>query len=468
MMKRLACVLVFALVACTPTGGSFSANRYAHAARTRVGSTPIQHIVVIMQENRSFDNLFHGFPGANTVTQGKAHGKYVSLKQVPLAWKWDLRHDHPQFLEDYDGGLGDGFDDQIKGFTTGPACGDPINHPKCWTFWTTKVLQSMAYSYVDPTIIQPYWTMASEYTLGDNTFASNNGPSFPSHQFLIAAQAGHAVEVPTGQPWGCDAPSSVTVEQLAFGPANPPAFPAATGHEVPGPYPCFAYPTIATLLDGAGITWRYYASGRKELGSYLLSAFDAIQAVREGPDWQNVVSPDSAILSDIANGQLPQVSWVTPTAIKSDHCGPGSGAQGPAWVASIVNAIGESPYWNNTAIVIMWDEWGGWYDHVVPPQLSDPVTKAYEGLGFRIPLIVVSPYAKTGYVSHKLHEVASSLHFIETTFGLGSLGLADARADAYDDIFDFNQPPTPFQPIPTALDAHYFLTHASSGPGDTE
>ena len=103
------------------------------------------------------------------------------------------------------------------------------------------------------------------------------------------------------------------------------------------------------------------------------------------------MKPDTKILTDIANGQLQQVSWVMPHGGASDHAGNGSGAGGPAWVASIVNAIGESSYgyWNNTAIIITWDEWGGWYDHVVPPQYPDPVTGAYEGLGYRVPLIVV-------------------------------------------------------------------------------
>jgi phospholipase C len=120
-----------------------------------------------------------------------------------------------------------------------------------------------------------------------------------------------------------------------------------------------------------------------------------------------------------------------------------------------VNEIGQSKYWNNTAIIVMWDEWGGWYDHVVPPQYKDPMTGAYEGLGFRIPLLIVSPYAKAGYISHQQHEVASTLHFIEQTFNLPPLGsnlnppmqLADQRADAFDDAFDFTQQPIPFKVI---------------------
>jgi phospholipase C len=469
-MKRLACFLAVMLVsACSsPSSQSTVPSTASRVALQRsAGSSKIQHVIVIMQENRSFDNLFFGFPGANTATSGSGHGKTYQLQQLPLIWKFDLRHDHPQFLEDYDGGKGDGFDDQIRAFKTGSGCKDPINHPSCWAFWGTQKFKQLAYSYVDKSQIQPYWTMAQEYTLGDNTFASNSGPSFVSHQYLIAAQSGHSSEVPNGQPWGCDAPSSVTVDILKYGQAKPPVFSKATGHEVPGPYPCFSYPTIANLLDNAGVTWRYYVAGPTDPGANLLSAFDAIQAVRNGPDWKNVKWPDTTILTDIANGTLPQVSWVTPTGPKSDHPGPDSGAKGPAWVASIVNAVGQSSYWNTTAIFIMWDEWGGWYDHVVPTQYPDPVTGAYEGLGFRVPLIVVSPYAKVGYVSHQQHEIASTLHYIEQTFGLPSLGLADARADAFGDVFNYNQQPTPFQPIPSKLDAHYFITHPSNEPGDS-
>jgi len=467
-VRKVVVLAVAALItACgSPSGQSGSTPAAVpQAVHPRVGSTPIQHVVVIMQENRSFDNLFHGFPGANTVSFGWGHGKKYVLQQVPLKFKWDLRHDHPQFIEDYEQGKGAGFDNQIQQFNTGLGCGDPINHPSCWVFFTTKQLKKMAYSYVDPSQLQPYWTMASQYALGDDTFSSNNGPSFVSHQYMIAGQSGHSVEVPSGQPWGCDAPPSVTVELLQYGQANPPVFSKATGIEMPGPFPCFTYPTIADLLDGAGVTWRYYVAPPPNSGSNL-SAFEAISQIFSGPDWANVVHPDTTVLNDITNGTLQQVSWVMPTGSKSDHAGPDSGSGGPDWVASIVNAIGGSSYWDNTAIIVMWDEWGGWYDHVRPPQYPDPVTHAREGLGFRVPVIVISPYARAGYVSHQQHEIASTLHFIEETFGLGSLGLADARTDGFDDMFDYTQPPIVFQPIPTIRKAGYFIHHRDNTPGD--
>ncbi len=205
-----------------------------------------------------------------------------------------------------------------------------------------------------------------------------------------------------------------------------------------GPFPCFNYLTLGDKMDASNVSWRYYATT-----TYpgIWSAFDAIRTIRFGPDWATkVVSPETTVLNDIAAGNLAQVTWVTPTFVNSDHAGRTTDS-GPAWVAQVVNAIGASQYWNSTAVFITWDDWGGWYDHVPPPQLDGM------GLGFRVPLIVVSPYSKHGYVSHTQHEFGSILHFTEGTFGLASLGQTDARADDLLDCFDFSQMPKPFIPL---------------------
>jgi len=164
------------------------------------------------------------------------------------------------------------------------------------------------------------------------------------------------------------------------------------------------------------------------------------------------------ILTDISNNQLRQVSWVIPNGQASDHAQSNDGS-GPSWVASVVNAIGNSAYWSNTVIFVTWDDWGGWYDHVPPPQVL--VNCAQWGCGyaygFRVPLIVISPYAKAGYISHTPHDFGSILKFIEQTFNLPSLGVADAPADNLADCFNFNQTPLTFQTIPAPLDAAHFL-----------
>jgi phospholipase C len=128
----------------------------------------------------------------------------------------------------------------------------------------------------------------------------------------------------------------------------------------------------------------------------------------------------------------------------------------------VVNSIGNSAYWANTAIFITWDDWGGWYDHVAPPIIS-----TYE-YGFRVPMIVVSPYAKAGFVSHQTHDFGSILKFTEEVFGLPTVGYADAVADDLSDCFNFQQTPLTFQPVAAKYDAAYFLTHKmpAEGPDD--
>jgi phospholipase C len=386
----------------------------------------IQHVVVIMQENRSFDNLFNGFPGADTVQSGMSKGVEIPLQPVGLEEGEDLDHSHLGWLSEWDNG-------QMDGFSRPHAYSTP----------------TLPYAYVPRDETAPLWAMASAFTLGDRMFQSNSGPSFPAHQYMIAGQSGDADENP-GRPgnwawvWGCDAPSDTRVALI--GP---------NGTDLPGVYPCFDYQTIGDLLDQKGISWRYYAPvaviNRTKITS-IWSAFDAVKHIRYGPDWdRNVITPDTAILKDIAKGDLAQVTWVVPAFPYSDHPGVNATAKGPEWVASIVNAIGASPYWDSTVILISWDDWGGWYDHVAPPQIDNM------GLGFRVPLIVVSPWARHAYVSHNQHEFGSLLKFTEEIFNLPSLNTRDAVSDDLSDCFDFNQVPTSFKAIPTSVRPQYFL-----------
>jgi phospholipase C len=400
-----------------------------------INSAPfIKHVVIIVQENRSFDNLFNGFPGADTVLQGRRQdGALVSLVQRPFeSGGIDLGHFHTSFRTAFAAGNMNGFDlEGTFGITSHgyqPIAGPP----------------NYAYSYLPQSETQPYWQLAQKYTLSDRMFQSNSGPSYPAHQYLIAATSAGADEVPSSGPWGCDAPAGTTVSVL--GPS---------GQDVAGPFPCFDYPTLGDELDRHGITWRYYAPQLQTTGG-IFSAYDAIRHIRYGSDWTiDVISPETTVLNDIASGNLAQVTWVVPSFPNSDHALAAS-ATGPQWVASVVNAVGASPFWNDTAIFITWDDWGGWYDHVAPPQL-DPM-----GLGFRVPLIIVSPYAKHGYVSHVEHEFGSILKFTEATFGLSPLNTSDARADDFTDCFDFTQAVTPLQTIRTMLQPGDFLRQARS------
>jgi phospholipase C len=401
----------------------------AHQARkqaTGQPDQPIQHVVVIMQENRSFDNLFHAFPGADTVDSGMLHGRSIPLRPTPLGNGPDLDHTHTGWWRQWDGGKMDNFASDASSKTA-----------------------AVAYSYIDRSETVPLWTLAKQYTLGDRMFQSNTGPSFVAHQYMIAGQSGGTSENPTGNVWGCDAKPDARAALI--GP---------NGTDRPGVYPCFDYKTMADLLDAKGITWRYYAPGTDDV-FFILSAYQAIRHIRFGADWhEDVTSPETRVLTDIADGRLAQVTWIVPAFNNSDH--PGAPAQGPDWVASIVNAIGASKYWNNTTIFVAWDDWGGFYDHVPPPQMDEM------GLGFRVPVIVVGPYAKRGYVSHVTHESSGFLRYIEEVFGLPSLGTRDATADDFHDCFDYSQPATPFAAIKTGHSVEFFLKQKPSGPPDDD
>jgi phospholipase C len=274
-------------------------------------------------------------------------------------------------------------------------------------------------------------------------FQSNQGPSFPAHLYMISgtatdpslfpymvAENGENSVTGNAASAGCDAAKTTIVKTVN----------RVTGLLGPSPFPCFDRPALSDFLDAKGVPWRYYQSGS---GAGWWHAFDAIRHVRYGPDYANVVWPSGTVLQDIASRRLAGVSWVMPADAWSDHPGKHSTTGGPVWVAAVVNAIGQSAYWNSTAIFITWDDWGGWYDHVKPP-----IKNAYE-LGFRVPLVVISPYARPRYVSKVDHEFGSILAFTEETFDIskGALGATDRRADDLRDAFDFTQKPRHFKRI---------------------
>ena len=428
----------------------------------------VQHVVIIFQENRTPDNLFQdpvlynpppAGHGADVVQNGlNSQGKTVPLGLLDLGTagsnpdNYDLGHGHYAFGVMYDHGKMDGAD-KVEVICAPGAGGCPPPTPQ--------------FKYVNPADVQPYFALAEQYTFADRMFQTNQGPSFPAHQFILSGTSAptassnlFASENPNPQsPTGCISPPSGTV--LVIDPS---------GNQTPQ-YPCFEHPTLTDPLDAKGITWRYYTP----LAGFIWTAPNAIQHMCGpnaqppngtscvGPDWTGanpkVSISQTQVLTDIANGNLAQVVWVIPTGQASDHASTNDGS-GPSWVASVVNAIGNSQYWSNTAIFITWDDWGGWYDHVPPPKVLANCAQWGCGYvyGFRVPLIVVSPYAKAAYISHVNHDFGSILKFIESNFGLPSLGYADANAlDDLSDCFDFNQTPIPFQTIQAPLSAEHFL-----------
>ena len=411
----------------------------------------VKHVVIIVQENRSFDNLFAGFKGANAPMYGyaKSNGKEykVNFKSIDF-FAPTIYHGVEWTFTAYDGGKMDQFNLV------------PFDKPP------NQASGHASYAYLNPKVIAPYRQMAYDYTLADHMFPTEWGGSFSAHLDLIAGTAKlsdtEAATTPTDTPWGCDAPKGTQTQILTpqhHWSGNPPSSPA--------PWfgiPCFTqFSTMAKTLDDKHITWSYYApSLTEDQGGRVWSEFRAIKAVFKGPDWKaHVISPETTVLTDISKGTLPQMSWVVPKAHNSDHDVGDTG--GPAWVSSIVNGIGESKYWNDTAIFVVWDDWGGWYDNVPPPQPD------WVGLGFRVPCIIISPYARAHYVSHTQYEFGSLLKFVEQAFSLPSLNHTDARATSIVDSFDFMQSPRKFEPIKTTLNKEYFLHQPNdSEPPDDE
>ena len=405
----------------------------------------IKHVIIIVQENRTPDNLFQGLPGADIANSGfNSKGQKIVLMPRPLDNRYDLDHSHLAFTTEYNGGKMNGWD-HVK--------------VRC-----RKPCAPTAFGYVPRSQIMPYWQLATQYTFADRTFQNNEGPSFPAHQFMIAGTSTDAVgsklmaaenpRYPGMSGWvtngkNCDGSPKAQVKMIDI----------VTGSETVVMRPCFEHPTLIDLLNAKGVSWRYYDAGNNG----YWSAPDAIKHLRYGPAWKNVVTPETTILTDISSGSLPQVSWVNPTCAESDHASCNKGT-GPAWVASIVNAVGKSKYWKDTAIFITWDDWGGWFDHVKPVLIPG---NQYE-LGFRVPLIVVSPYAKRAYVSHVMHEQASILKFVEENWKLGSLGYADSRADDLSDCFDYHHGPGKFVMIDGQLTTAQLMHGPSNEPADDD
>jgi phospholipase C len=448
-VKRfLALAALISLAACGGRSTPFAGGGILPAGGSPASSGKIQHVVLMIQENRSFNDLFATFPGADGTTVGKTPPRKTKsgtvatypLKMVPLAEKLQPNYRYADYLTEYDGGKMDGFwKETVEG------------HPG-----------SVLYQYVDPTQIAPYRSMAKQYVLADHLFMTTGSNSFPAHQDLIAGATTvgkdkEVIDQPSGFPWGCDASTGTSTALLTTS-GKYMGYPA-------GPFPCFTYRTMRDVLDEKGVSWKYYVpSIHSNKDGQVWNAFDAIRKVRYGPEWTtNVSSPETNIYADISNGTLPAMSWVIPDFVNSDHTDTNTDT-GPSWVSSVVNAIGKSHYWNSTVVIVVWDDWGGIYDNVPPPQYTPG------SLGFRVPMLVISPYAKKGYVAKNVYEFGSILKFVESTFGLASLGTTDVRARNFaGDVFNFSKPPRKFTPITAKYSKGFFEHQAPSNmPVDTE
>ncbi|HWE64813.1 MAG TPA: alkaline phosphatase family protein [Chloroflexota bacterium] len=352
-------------------------------------SKRIKHIVLILEENRSFDNVFGRFPGARGPAKAKVNiGGKVSLDPLipePYYLWHDIGHDLSDGLAAIDHGRMDGFSHETYSDVSGDRA---------------------AYQQLTGADIPNLYTYARHYTLSDRTFSPMPGPTFPTHLFTVAAQDGGVIGNPqhsTGA-WGCDAsPGTYVLQQIA------------PGHVV-NTFPCFTFTTLTTTLNAAHRSWTYYAAPPSNLG-YIWSTLDAIKPVRRSAQWATNVKDEQSFEADARAGRLPAFSWVTPRAIDSMHP-PDQACPGENWIVNKVNAVMQGPDWSSTLIVVAWDDWGGYYDHVPPPA----------GDGIRVPLLAISPYAGAGTIAHTVYTFNSVLKTAEVLWKLPSLTSADRDA----------------------------------------
>lgn len=379
---------------------------------------PIKHVVVVVKENHTFDNYFGSFPGAEGAKLAKTKNGMITPPHAPDKTPRDLCHQHSCALTDWNGGAMDGWDD---------VSGSSVNG------------DNLAYAQYQESDIPNYWQYARHFVLADHFFANVLGPSFPGHTFVLAAQSGWAYGNPNTSIihpyWGCDQAKGtvVSVEDQN----------TCTEKQV---FPCFKIPSVPDVLPN-GVDWKFYGSN-----FYLLpevwSMFNAIDGIRNGPGWSNILK-ESEFDAAIANKTLPAVSWLVDQDLADEHPAIGGICDGENWTVAHLNKLMQSEYWKDTAVLITMDDFGGWYDHVAPPrQYGCDKTKPY-GLGFRLPLIIVSPYAKEGYILKGVSEQASIPRFIEKVFGatktLSDIDPAaqDGQANDLFDAFDFTQKPLP-------------------------
>jgi phospholipase C len=367
---------------------------------------PIKHIIIIDKENRSFDEMFGRFPGADGATTARtASGQVVALGRTPSHMLRDVSHSGASAKSAVDGGKMDRFG----------------RLPGAWQDGA-----NIALSQLRPSQIVNYWRYADTFALDDRFFSTIMGPSFPNHLVTVAGTSGNTIDNPRGQlvrAWGCDSGPHALVNGI-----TPQGEPFVTK-------PCFDFQTLPDLLQRYHVSWDYYAPRQFTFG-YVWNSLDAIRHIRYSSLWNTNVRPDTSFISDVSRGHLPQVSWLVTDVQQSDHP-PASICVGQRWTVSMINAVMKSRFWKNTAIFLTWDDFGGFYDHVAPPHQDDI------SLGPRVPSIVISPYARPHFVDHSQLDFDSFLRFIEDDYQLPSLTSRDEHAASMLSSFNFHQKPLP-------------------------
>ena len=443
------------------------------------GIHKIQHVIVIMQENRSFDTYFGTYPGADGIPM-KNGQPTVCLPEPgggcgkPFHDAQDVNgggpHSQNNATADIDGGKMDGFIMQAAAGRRG--CANPTN-PSCTNSATPDVM-----GWKDAREIPNYWTYANNFVLQDHMFEPNASWSLPEHLFMVSEWSAHCTRV--GDPTSCTnalqnpgTPGAAAPARKKGAAVAPPAT-DAEGDPIAAPSgPDYAWTDLTYLLHKANVPWGYYVVTGTEPDCQNDAAMSCV-GVRQNAKTPGIWNPlpyfdtvradgQQANIQTVENfytqakaGTLPAVSWVVPSGTVSEHP-PAATSAGQTYVTSLVNAAMASPDWNSTAIFLSWDDWGGFYDHVAPPTVDQ------NGYGLRVPSLVISPYAKKGYIDHQTLSFDAYAKFIEDDF-LGGQRLdpkTDGRPDPRPDVrenatqlgditqaFNFNQAPRPAMPLP--------------------
>jgi phospholipase C len=416
------------------------------AGPPHVAQLPVKHVVFFIKENRTFDVYFGKFPGANGVTVGQSSKGPVTLAPLEDKCNPDISHAWDAALTAYNDGGMDRFD-LITGSAPLVDGGLPHN-----------------YQQATQADIPNYWTLAQQFVLCDNFFSSLHGPSFPNHLYSIAAQSGGVRDNPAHVPEAGAPPAAMPPDEFpgeaGYEPTNVPAITAQKKGvwgcdadpqtrvpivdqegDVYDIYPCLDFPTLGDILTNAGVSWKMYApnagvddAGFQGSAGYIWTVYDAIRHIRDSAEWKAHVVPTDQFAIDAAAGNLPSVSWISTPSTVSEHP-PASVCVGENWTVSLLSALGSGPNWKDSAVFLTWDDFGGFYDHVPPMQVDR------YGLGFRVPMLVISPYAKQGLIYKQQAEFSSVLRFIEHDFSLPNLTDRDLKADDLTNAFDFTQTP---------------------------
>jgi phospholipase C len=416
-------------------GGSGSPSGPGTSPSATPPENPIKHVIFIVKENRSYDNYFGRYPGAEGATTGKTlEGKTVQLKVAKDVQPRDLNHSFQSGVIAIDGGRMDGFNHIGNG-----------QYLNGYEAFTREGMPN-------------YWAYADRFVLSDHFWTSMYGPTFPEHLYVIAATSDlivgnkNTIDHPHSY---CDDPtesapafqhglSKKVLKQIMADEEKVPRDPEAFGRVTKyweNVRACIEIDTLPDELEKAGVGWKYYARPDQ-----WQNAMQAVKHIRFGPLWKKVVDPDTFI-TDVNKHKLPAVSWLIPPEGLNEHPGNGvSVCAGENWSVQHINAIMRSEYWKSSLIVLVWDDYGGFYDHLPPPHYD------IMGLGPRTPALIISPWTRQGdnpaggYVDSTDYEFSSVLRFIEDRWNLDTLTDRDARADPLTGALDFTKPPR-LQPL---------------------